>query len=866
LRKTRFAILATLLATLVVLVIPAGALAVTGPNAFGQTFAGQAACVPCHSGGGAIGVAPAYGETRHGLFVVDVTKNPENLIPGTGSGQWPSPSGGEGGLQFNPQDLFITLGAPDVVQEYVANYKGGGVVNSLGQMIPKVKPADDYPLMDPVVYSPELGEWEAAEGPVGVAAYFQRCSGCHHLGVTRPSATAVTLASGAVIDPSTPTTWAGLGIQCENCHGTGSTASPHMGVGVGVTGMPRVLSSELCGQCHASGTTVEKRFASTSSFSNANGYTTNLDLADFFTLFPATDARYYPSGHNKSMNHVYYNEWVLSGHSDSRANLKDAEGKPLPYASASCMHCMSAEGYLKASGYESSYFASYEPSPATDQYDIECAVCHTVHSKTGEPLGLRVDETQICSQCHNGELGTSDPVPGSTVRHPQEEMLAGSGLLDVEPSEEPFMGEASCVDCHMPETRAGRQSHRMTPMLPGNAEEWGVPANGDSCTPCHSIWSRSNLQNDIDGWQADIVARLLVADAELAAADLRPAAKTGMGKDLRDRAFTNITFVENDSSFGVHNYPYAVEGLDVAVLFAKAVGATVSFDAPSAPAADGTAKVTGHVAFGDGTDVAEHEVAIQKLAMGSPDWVTVAHAETNEKGGFSQVIKPAGTAEYRAVWAPREGSDIASEAKTINVTPKPPYFTDVPEDNIFYSAVQGLATMNAIGGIAPNLFGPDLPILRAQVAKILVSAMGEAGGEWTNWDNPTYLDVPQPPAQTEADRYPFDFVEKATTFGYVNGVTFDLFEPYNPVTRAQLALMVSRAGGSALNQPPLGWLSPFTDIADLGPEAQWAIGICYYNNIISGKTATSFDPWGNATRAQTSKMIWLLAGLMGKVQ
>jgi predicted CXXCH cytochrome family protein len=861
--RKRFTVVLLLGSLLALLAVPSLAHAVT-TNAFDLTFAGQQACVGCHGGNNALGVAPAYAGTAHGKMATDVQADPPAVVPGADSGLWPSPGPG---IQFSPSDLFLVLGGA-AGKEYVGNNKGGGGTTAAGQAIPKLTPADDYPLFDPIGFNADTGKWTGEGTDVGVAAYFQRCGGCHNLGLTRPSAAAVTLGSGAQITPDTPTTWAGLSIQCENCHGTGSTNSAHMGTGVGITGLPGILSAEVCGQCHVTGTTVEKRFASTSVFSNPNGYTTNQVLADFFKVAnPVTDpAKFYPDGHNKTMNHVYYNEWSISKHAVSRSVLKDATGNALPFAEKECMRCHSAEGSLAASGYKSSYFDSYTPAPSTDQYDITCPVCHTVHdpSKPSDALGLRVDKNDVCSQCHNAEIETDGDIQeGAPVHHPEKEMVQGYGLLDV-PDMAPSMGSATCVDCHMPATKTGRLSHVFTPMLPGNAEAWGVPEFGDSCTPCHKTMSRTTLQGDIDGWQAEVKAGIADVKTVLAAAAALPGTPSEFDTAMTGHASSNNSFVEADGSFGVHNIAYARAGLAKALYFAKAVGSALTATIPATATAGSEITISGKLTLGDGTSKAGETITIEKKRAGFLEILSVATATTSAKGEFSVKIKPGSTGEYTAVWEPSSGAQLKTAQQLITVDLGTPLFTDVPADSIFFTPIQGLAKLGVVNGLTADLFGPDALLKRAQTAKMLVNAFGYGNNTWTNWDNPTFIDVPRPATQTEADRYPFDDVEKAKAAGIVNGVTATMFMPWNDITRAQLALMIVRIGGDTLVEPTQE--PPFTDLDGQSQEAREAIAIAFANGIIGGKTETTFDPEATATRGQAAKMIWNLAGLMGQVQ
>ena len=414
-------------------------------NAFGLTYKGEATCltVGCHS--------TVNHVTAHDDFAKDVQANPASLVPSSGvTNAWPSPGFGTTGIRANPANIWLQLGSSTGILEYIGLKTSTLPALSGTTVWPTLNPTDDAPLFDGLGYDQASGAWEA-EGPVSAVTYFQRCAGCHHLGLTRPGSTLTTLANGlAQIGPSTPTSISGLSIQCEVCHGTGKTGT-HMGTGEGVVAWPasgeaRILSSEICGQCHVSGTSKEVNITG-SAFSHPNGYTPDKTLADYLNVratvptpgqFVAGNTTYYffPNGSTYRARHVYYNEWKISGHS---VKLTDSASRVLAAANgnAACLKCHSGEGFLArlgASVVPAGFQATISGSPgawtSNAKYSQECAICHTSHD-TANGLSVRTGAT--CDVCHNWQyevLGTT-AMPGDTIRHPQREMVNGRGLFDV---------------------------------------------------------------------------------------------------------------------------------------------------------------------------------------------------------------------------------------------------------------------------------------------------------------------------------------------------------------------------------------------------------------------------------------------------
>ena len=180
-------------------------------------------------------------------------------------------------------------------------------------------------------------------------------------------------------------------------------------------------------------------------------------------------------------------------------------------------------------------------------------------------------------------------------------------------------------------------------------------------------------------------------------------------------------------------------------------------------------------------------------------------------------------------------------------TSPPVVFADVKPGHPFYEAIVGLAELGVVSG-RDGLFHPDALVTRAQFAKIIVLALGRHTEPIDSAADPTFSDVPYTGAS-----YPFDFVEEATALGIIQGRKDGTFGPAANVTRAQLALMLVRAGGDGLRQPPAGSFCPFTDVPGYARDA---VAVAYYNGLLSGKTADKFGPYGDATRGQVAKMVY----------
>jgi hypothetical protein len=577
------------------LLLPALASA-TLVNEYGMHFAGQTECLGCHARmSGDLKVTAAL----HGKFATaGITPAiPENWTAFQGSGAVPQIKGTgqtdyiQGGSYSFGLD-WVTLGDASEIGNSATEY-----LYFKGSSDPTVMP---WNLVEGVSWTPENGgEWMvAAEDPsLGLWDATYSCQRCHMLGTTNKGAAGKAVpnpAASIVATPGTAVQWAreegtsvtdfmtsasvsyaGLGIQCEQCHGTGqaSGTEDHMGTGVKIsTDLETLGNSQVCGQCHGS-------FTNLSTTLGIYGYTTNLAMRDFvdvngvsgtqsYTKIPtedefALDAKgywMYPNGSNAKGNHYYYDEWAASAHS-YRPIYSSASPEAMAYqrsgkgiysnnlfgtntVAAGCYKCHTGEGYLQTKGdpLAQGFTATQANVGMMGQ---ECVTCHNGHpdgigsanvvrdpDKAGErsAKGLTADNASICEDCHNWQMevlgATPNPVPMADISahggasHPQRETLHGRSVMyDVANGDE-YMPGAECENCHMVKTNKAetRISHGMKPMLPGDAEKWqddaGYGAGQDSCSGCHPSRTRDQLQANIDTWQNNATAE---ADAVLAA-------------------------------------------------------------------------------------------------------------------------------------------------------------------------------------------------------------------------------------------------------------------------------------------------------------------------------------------------------------
>lgn len=166
------------------------------------------------------------------------------------------------------------------------------------------------------------------------------------------------------------------------------------------------------------------------------------------------------------------------------------------------------------------------------------------------------------------------------------------------------------------------------------------------------------------------------------------------------------------------------------------------------------------------------------------------------------------------------------------------------EQYIYY-----LADRAIVSGKGNGMFAPNNSITRAEFVKIL---SGVAGVDLSKYTSAGFTDVKAG-----------DWFEKAVAWasetGITSGVSDKEFAPNAKITREQMAAMIVRftqQTGYKLNE-----LSPYNEFADQDMISSYAIESVVkvqQAGLIVGKENNMFDPKGNATRAETSKVLAIL--------
>ncbi|WP_051688097.1 S8 family serine peptidase [Desulfofalx alkaliphila] len=167
--------------------------------------------------------------------------------------------------------------------------------------------------------------------------------------------------------------------------------------------------------------------------------------------------------------------------------------------------------------------------------------------------------------------------------------------------------------------------------------------------------------------------------------------------------------------------------------------------------------------------------------------------------------------------------------------------------------IADMSRRNLVGGFPDGSFQPDQDVTRAQFASMLVRALNLVESP----DDAKYYDVPQHAWYRGA-------VGAAVNAGLVAGYSEHLFGPGDPITREQMAVMLTRAIGAGYipYSSEDTTLDIYYDRADISPWAKTSVSLMVRYDVIKGRSEHRFAPQGTTTRAEAAAVLQRMLNLL----
>lgn len=189
-----------------------------------------------------------------------------------------------------------------------------------------------------------------------------------------------------------------------------------------------------------------------------------------------------------------------------------------------------------------------------------------------------------------------------------------------------------------------------------------------------------------------------------------------------------------------------------------------------------------------------------------------------------------------------------ADVKAVPVTAAGTTFSDV-KSHTNKTAIEALASRKIINGMGDGTFAPDKNMTRAEFATITVKALG-----LTAKANGSFKDV------KTADWFAA-YVGTANTYGIVNGVGDNKFNPSGTITRQEAATMVARAAklcGMDTDRSAAEIRDTLAQFGDYTKTADWArasLAFCYDQGILDD-SALNINPTQEIKRCEIAQMLY----------
>ncbi len=164
-----------------------------------------------------------------------------------------------------------------------------------------------------------------------------------------------------------------------------------------------------------------------------------------------------------------------------------------------------------------------------------------------------------------------------------------------------------------------------------------------------------------------------------------------------------------------------------------------------------------------------------------------------------------------------------------------------------------LAARGVLSGIGDNMFAPEANVTRAQFLAMLAKTVYDL--DITKSAPAGFKDVPE-------SEWFYNYVNWGSQNGIVNGVSEAEFAPNANITREQMTIMLCNfANSQGIVLPQSGTIPVFIDKGSISPWATDYVITVAGAGIINGQPDGSFQPQGNATRAQAAKVMYVFCNI-----
>ena len=398
-----------------------------------------------------------------------------------------------------------------------------------------------------------------------------------------------------------------------------------------------------------------------------------------------------------------------------------------------------------------------------------------------------------------------------------------------------------------------------------NGNGYAIVANGSTVT-VDGLITENNSWGGINVDSKSGAASLTIKDADISENNSVKIENSASGAkpddpavEIRNGSFQHITKGgEIDKpNLTISGGKFATDSAEGAINVKDylAPGLSISSDGTVyRPSTGGGGSVTTYPVTVSSADNGAVTVSPKNASKGSTVTVTVTPDEgyklntltVKDKDGNAVELKDAGDGKYTFTMPSGKVTVEASFAEA-SQEPEPSGlpFTDVAASAWYREAVEYVYDNGMMKGTSDTIFSPDATTTRGMIVTMLYRLEGEPTASAAS----SFSDV-------KADDYYADAVSWAAENSIVNGVSATSYAPDDPITREQMAAILYRyAQFKGYDVTASADLSAYTDTSEISayavPAMQWANA----EGLVTGRTNTTLDPEGDATRAEIATIM-----------
>ena len=200
---------------------------------------------------------------------------------------------------------------------------------------------------------------------------------------------------------------------------------------------------------------------------------------------------------------------------------------------------------------------------------------------------------------------------------------------------------------------------------------------------------------------------------------------------------------------------------------------------------------------------------------------------------------------------------VGRKRRILNQKPWENPFSDVATTDWFYDNIAWVHQSGIMNGVSATSFSPDEPLTRAMFAQLMYNYAGALGiRDTADEEDPANAAETNPFIDVPEDAWYYDAVVWAASQNIIRGYGDGLFGPDDDVTREQIMLLLfNYADFLKIDTNERADLSEFSDESDISEWALEAVRFMVAKNVVRGRTDTTIEPLGSATRAEVATII-----------